>query len=318
MKTFKLTNILLLIFIILFTTEVRGAKFMKKAEIKRIKDAWKKAQGSEYKRLSKIMRVAKSVTSKPIDFPIRGGQHNQWYQCSKCEAALKTLSASRHQCTVCGKIYSGFPYDDYVFAKVHNKNFSKMLYCAKAYVISGDDKFADFVKKILIGYAERYKKYPHHSNSTPAGSKKRSRAGAHIYEQTLNEAAVAASRIAPAYDMVCDSKVFSAQDKKFIKDNLILPMLRNIDNYKAGKSNWQSWHNAAMISFGVVFELPEWVDKGINSPKNGFRYQMKHLSAMTDYGMKAVWDIIIMRFPHLFTLLKRQKVRIVTCGILQS
>jgi Alginate lyase/Heparinase II/III-like protein len=284
MKIFKLTNLLLSsVLILLSTTEAKGAKFMKKAEIKRIKDTWKKAQGKDYKMLARIVRGAKSAVDTPIEFPIRGGQHNQWYQCTKCEAALKTLSPSKHQCTVCGKIYSGFPYDDYVFAKVHNKNFSKILYCARAYVINGDGKYAEFVKKILIGYAERYKKYPHHSNRTPAGIKNRSRAGAHIYEQTLNEAAIAASKIAPAYDMVRSSKVFSAQDKNFIKDNLILPMLRNIDNYKAGKSNWQSWHNAAMISLGVAFELPEWVEKGINAPKNGFRSQMK--TSITNDGL---------------------------------
>lgn len=260
-----------------------GPFFLKAPEIKRIKDVWAKRKGVDYKVLSRIVCVAKQVADKTIEFPIRGGQHNQWYQCTKCEAALKMLTPTQHQCTVCEKKYSGYPYDDYIFTKIHNRNFIKMLYCAKAYVITGDEKFAEFVKKVLLGYAERYKKYPHHNNRTPAGVKKRSRAGAHIYEQTLNEAAIAASKIGPAYDMVRNSKAFTAQDKKTIKDNLILPMLRNIDQNKAGKSNWQSWHNAAMITLGIAFEEPEWIDKGINAPKNGFRSQMK--TSITDDGL---------------------------------
>ncbi|MCF6176235.1 MAG: heparinase II/III family protein [Victivallaceae bacterium] len=288
MKIFKLGTLLLSAITLLACVDINGANssksktvkpggtlLMKAVEIKRIKDVFATGQGADYKVLAWIVGVAEKKLELPVEFPVRGGQHNQWYQCTKCEAALKTITPTKHQCTVCGKIYSGFPYDDYVFAKIHNRNFNKMLYCAKAYVITGDEKFAEFVKKILVGYAERYKKYPHHSNRTPAGVKKRSRAGAHIYEQTLNEAVISAAKIGPAYDMVANSKVFTAQDKKFIKDNLILPMLRNMDKNKAGKSNWQSWHNAAMITLGIAFEVPEWVDKGINAPKGGFRSQMK-------------------------------------------
>ncbi len=292
MKLLKVIT-LLLSFVLFFCTETYGVDLaknktggtllMKSSEIKRIKDVWAKGQGDDYKVLAGIVRVAQKMEQKPLEFPARGGQHNQWYQCDKCEARLKMVTPTKHQCTVCGKIYSGFPYDDYIFARIHSKNFNKMLYCAKAYLITGDDKFAEFVKKVLIGYAERYEKYPHHSNRTPAGVKKHSKAGAHIYEQTLNEAAVAASKIGPAYDMVRNSKVFTVQDKKNIKDKLILPMLHNMDKNKAGKSNWQSWHNAAMITLGIVFEAPEWVDKGINAPKNGFRSQLK--TSITDDGL---------------------------------
>jgi Alginate lyase len=291
MKIFKLHVLLWLIAVTLLSEVVTagvnlpkagGMFFMKKAEVKRIKDVWAKGQGNDYKVLARIVRIAKRASGVPIEFPVRGGQHNQWYQCSKCEAALKMLTPTQHKCTVCGKIYSGFPYDDYIFAKIHNRNFNNMLFCAKAYIITGDRKFAEFVKQVLLGYAERYKKYPHHNNRTPIEAKY-SKYGAHIYEQTLNEAQISSAKIGPAYDMVRNSKTFTSQDKKFIKDNLILPMLRNIDKHKSGKSNWQSWHNAAMISLGMAFEEPEWVDKGINNPKNGFRYQMK--VSITDDGL---------------------------------
>ena len=296
MKIFKLVILLLLSVITLLSSVVtnggnlskgRNAKsegtfFIKAPELKRIKTVWEKKHGNDYKTLAQIVSTAKNCIDTPIEFPLRGGQHQQWYQCEKCETRLKRLSPKQHQCPICKKIYSGFPYDDYYFAVIHNRNFRNMLYCAKAYIITRDKRFAEFVKKILIGYAERYKKYPHHNSRTPSG-RKYSKSGAHIYEQTLSEASIGTTKIAPAYDMVRNSEVFTAQDRKFIKDNLILPMLCNIDKNKAGKTNWQSWHNAAMITLGVAFEEPKWVKKGINDTKNGFRSQMK--ISITDDGL---------------------------------
>ena len=104
------------------TNNSKGTLLMKSIEIKRIKDVWEKKKGTDYKVLVGIVRRAENILSSPIEFPIRGGQHNQWYQCSKCEVPLRTLSQTKHQCTGCGKIYSGFPYDDFVFAKIHNNN----------------------------------------------------------------------------------------------------------------------------------------------------------------------------------------------------
>ena len=51
-------------------------------------------------------------------------------------------------------------------------------------------------------------------------------------------------------------------------------MLRNIDRHKAGKSNWQTWHNAAMLWGGALVHDPNWVRKAIADERNGFYYQM--------------------------------------------
>jgi hypothetical protein len=181
------------------------------------------------------------------------------------------------------KIYSGHPYDDCIYAKNHGRNFENMLVCARAYLVTGDRKFAEYAKNILLGYAERYEKYPHHSNQSGAKPGTTSKSGAHIYEQTLNEAAEAASRIGPAYDMIRNSDVLTPDEQQKIKNGLILPLLQNLDCNKAGKNNWQTWHNAAMLTLGVVFALPEWTDKALNDPQNGFYYQMK--TSVTEDGI---------------------------------
>ena len=39
------------------------------------------------------VKEAERFVDEPVEFPPRGGQHNQWYQCDKCEIALKTVDA---------------------------------------------------------------------------------------------------------------------------------------------------------------------------------------------------------------------------------
>ena len=211
---------------------------------------------------------------KPIVFPPRGGQHNQWYQCQDCECGLKTIDDTHHKCPKCNKIYSGHPYDDVIFSGQHRANLFHMHTAAWAYAISDRIEYAKRASQVLLGYADRYTKYPYHSASLETKSSWGSRAGGHLFEQTLTEAANLASLIAPAYDLIHDSPALSEADHRKIRRGLLLPMLRNIDRNKAGKSNWQSWHNAAMLWGGALLGDPNWVRKALDDPKNGFRYQM--------------------------------------------
>ncbi|MFW6167156.1 MAG: DNA repair protein RadA [Ralstonia sp.] len=127
---------------------------------------------------------------------------------------------------------------------------------------------------MLLGYARRYTQYPYHSASLETRSSWGCKAGGHLYEQTLTEASSLARQIGPAYDLIYDSGVLSASEHERIRDGLLRPMLRNIDRNKAGKSNWQTWHNAALIWGGALVHEPHWIRKAITDDKNGFYYQM--------------------------------------------
>jgi len=238
-------------------------------ELGRLRQAYG-GSGPEHDVVAERVEDAAEFVDEPVVFPPRGGQHNQWYQCDECEIALRTIDATHHQCPNCKEIYSGPPYDDVIFSQQHNRNLQQMLTAAWAYAISGDARFAGYAANVLLGYAERYTQYPYHSASLDA----RSRSGGHLFEQTLNEASCLARRIGPAYDLIHDSDVLSAAEHARIRDGLLRPMLANIDKHKAGKSNWQTWHNAAMLWGGPLVNDPAWVQKAIYDPKNGFHYQM--------------------------------------------
>jgi hypothetical protein len=242
-------------------------------ELGRLRQAYR-GQGTDHQIVAEYVKDAERFIDEPIIFPPRGGQHNQWYQCDKCQVALITIDATHHRCPKCGKVYSGPPYDDVIFSHQHSRNLQRMLTAAWAYAISGQEKFAEYAAKVLLGYAERYKNYPYHSASLETTSSWGRKAGGHLFEQTLNEASSLATRIGPAYDLIHDSGVLSEAQHNKIKQRLLLPMLENIDRNKAGKSNWQTWHNAAMLWGGAMIGEPAWIEKAINAKGNGFYYQM--------------------------------------------
>ncbi len=238
-------------------------------EFGRLRQAYR-GQGAERDIVAERVKEAQRFIGEPVEFPPRGGQHNQWYQCDKCEIALRTVDATHHQCPKCGKVYSGPPYDDVIFSQQHSRNLQRMVTAAWAYAVSEDKRFAEYAAKVLLGYAQRYEQYPYHSATLDA----KSRSGGHLFEQTLNEAADLAGEIGPAYDLIHDSGVLSAADHQAIREGLLLPMLRNIDKNKTGKNNWQTWHDAALIWGGALVRDPVWVQKAIADPQNGFLYQM--------------------------------------------
>ncbi len=242
-------------------------------ELQRLRQAYQ-GDGAARDVVAARVREAERFVGEPIDFPPRGGQHNQWYQCERCETGLRTIDPTRHQCPKCETVYSGPPYDDVVFGRQHGRNLRQMETAAWAYAISGRREFAEYAAKVLLGYAQRYRAYPYHSASLETESTWGRKAGGHLYEQTLTEAAALATSIGPAYDLIGDSGVLSAEDHRKIKEGLLRPMLENLDRNKAGKSNWQTWHNAAMVWGGALLGEPGWIRKAIADPENGFYRQM--------------------------------------------
>lgn len=220
------------------------------------------------------VREADEAIKRPPVFPPRGGQHNQWYQCEDCQLALSTEDAEHHRCHQCKRVYTGEPYDDVIFSRVHSANLKAALATAWAHALTGEKKYAQYAAEVLLGYAQRYRGYPYHTASRDEnpGQKK---AGGHLYEQTLSEASAMATSIAPTYDLVCASGVLSSEQDQIIQEGLLRPMLANIAKNKSGKSNWQTWHNAAMIAGGGVLGETQWIERAISDPNNGFVDQMK-------------------------------------------
>jgi len=256
-------------------------------ELARLREAYR-SKGPAHDVVARVVKKADKIIAQPVVFPPRGGQHNQWYQCDQCETALKTIDATHHQCPVCKKVYSGEPYDDVIFGRIHRRNLSNMTTAAWAYALTGEKKYAEYAAKVLLGYAERYKKYPYHGNSKWNLVWVLS-AGGHLFEQTLSEASSMATHIAPAYDLIHNSGVLSEEDHKAIRQQLILPMLQNIDKNKWEKGNWQSWHNAAMFWGGAMLGDVSWLRKAVAAREYGFLDQMRNCVSSDGMWYEGSW-----------------------------
>lgn len=250
------------------------------SELRRLIAAYKTGQGAEFNVVARMVKDAEAAVGKDVKFPPRGGQHNTFYQCPDCQVALKTIDAIRHQCPVCHKEYSGSPYDDVVFARQHDANLRRMLASAWGYALTGEKRYADFSASILAGYAERYLDYPYHGSSR-WNVLYNMLSGGRLYEQTLNEAVALALYFAPAYDLVYDT--LSQDDIDRIHEKLFRPMLANIAKYNTGINNWQSWHNAAMVTTGIALRDTSWIRRGVYDPANGFLFQLEN--SITKDGM---------------------------------
>jgi len=267
------------------------------AERERLRAAWR-GPGPAHDAVAAVVQRAGGALAQPLEFPPRGGQHNQWYQCDRCQVALETVDATHHRCPQCATVYSGPPYDDVLFAARHHQNLQAMLDAAWAWTVTDEAKYADFAKSVLLGYADRYQDYPYHAN-TQWNLLWRWISGGRLFEQTLGEASSLATRIAPAYDLVHDSGRLSADDQRRIREGLILPMLESIDKYKAGVNNWQSWHNAAFFAGGAVLGDVAWMRKAVlgggESAKDRLISQAANVEAM---GLARPGDSFLFQLEH--------------------
>jgi hypothetical protein len=248
-------------------------------ELERLRAAWK-STGPAHDVLAERFARANDAIKAGLSFPPEGGQHNQWYQCDKCQVALKTIDSHHHQCPKCGTIYSGFPYDNVLYSKQHSNNVHRAEDAAWAWAVTGDRKYAQFAADVLTGYAQRYLNYPMLVNSVndksvdvAAQKHGKYKSAGHIDNQTLGEAMLLIP-LSKSYDLIYDAGVLSDEQKKQVEDKLLRAMADCIDVNRMGKSNWQTWHNAARMYAGAVLGDEAMVKQALFEPKNGFAFQM--------------------------------------------
>ncbi len=257
-------------------------------ELARLRAAWARTGPERDAVAQRIARADESLKA-PLVFPPEGGQHNQWYQCDKCQVALAAIDAHRHKCPKCGAVFSGFPYDNVLYSKTHAANIRRAEDAAWAWAVTGRREYADFAARVLIGYAERYLDYPmlhaavnDKNVNVAAGKNGKYRSAGHINEQTLGEAMWLVS-IVEAYDLIADSGALDGGQKKQVETRLIRAMADCIGVHRAGKSNWQTWHNAALLNAGAVLGDEALVRQAILDPGHGFLFQMN--ASVTPEGM---------------------------------
>lgn len=166
----------------------------------------------------------------------------------------------------------------------HKENYMQMYQAGVVYQLTGEKKYAEFVRRMLLDYAEIYPDLPlHPARFTKTPGK--------IFYQVLNEA-VWLTFTANAYDCVYDH--IPAAERERIETRLFRPMVEFMengvpDNYRAFNSmhNFGTWMAAGTGMIGYVMGDRDLVDKALKGStkegKTGFLAQLDALFSPDGY-----------------------------------
>ncbi len=226
--------------------------------------------------LDGIIARGEKLLATEIDVPDKGGQWTHYYSCPDHGARLKTVSPTEHECPIDGRVFTGWPYDDVVISFRHRRNLDAISTLGMAYAFTGEEKYAERVRALLLAYAEKYAGYELHNTRGQV-----SKSAGRIFAQTLDEA-VTIIKAATGYDLVRGSNCFTASDRESIEEKFFRASVETIRRNRAGKSNWQSWHNGAIAVVAVALRDTSLLDAAINGD-HGFLFQMDE--SVLDDGM---------------------------------
>ncbi|MGC8887303.1 MAG: heparinase II/III domain-containing protein [Verrucomicrobiia bacterium] len=224
---------------------------------------------------------------REVALPNRGGQWYHYYSCPEHGARLRTESPTRHLCPVDGKVYSGYPYDDVVIMSEHNGYANALKTLGIVYQLTGESKYSDKGRQVLMAYAEKYKSYPLHTirNEEKIG-------GGKVGPQTLDESVWLITMIEGA-DCIWNN--LSAEEKNRVIEGLIKPAIAIIRQHKMGIHNIQCWKNSAVGLAGLLIDDMELVKEAING-ESGYFNQMKKGVKTDGFWYEGAWGY------HFYTI----------------
>lgn len=163
----------------------------------------------------------------------------------------------------------------------HKQNYREMQLAGVLFGVIKEDRYAKFVRDMLLKYAELYPTLPNH----PMGS---GEAVGKLFWQTLNET-VWLVHVAQAYDCVYDW--LSIDDRKTIESKLLRPMARffMVDHAREHDRihNHGTWTVAATGVLGFALRDSDLVDKALYGTKKdkqgGFIRQLDLLFSPDGY-----------------------------------
>jgi hypothetical protein len=207
-----------------------------------------------------------------------GWSHN--YVCPDHGVRL-TQKAGKNLCPIDGKDYHGWPVDYVVFMHRNDDTARSARDLGLVYQLTGKREYAEKARRIFNAYSELYLTLPIHDNANKLDTK----TGARVMSQTLSEAGWLVPLVF-GYDLVRDA--MPAEERERFETNVLKGAAAVIRRNNAGKSNWQSWHNAALLAAGLLTKDRELVDLAIDGP-GGFKFQMRESVTADGAWFEGAW-----------------------------
>ena len=238
---------------------------------------------------------------QPIELPPRGGNWYHWYVCPDDGTPL-TLARQlgrwqwEHTCRLCGKTWTGGdpgnPSRDFDGCRIRDVHFeyaNAIRDCGLAWQVTGQRRYSDRAREILLTYARKYLDYPLHRNRGGGGI-----GGGRVASQTLTEASWLVPVVQGA-DLVWAD--LSQSDRDTIANRLLLPAARDVIlPHKLGIHNIQCWKNSAVGLVGFLLGDEKLIAEAIDEPTRGYRAQMAEGVTSDGSWYEGAWGY------HFYTL----------------
>ena len=165
----------------------------------------------------------------------------------------------------------------------HKQNYQAMYRAGVMYQLSQEQQYADYVRAMLLDYAELYPTLDVHPKR-----KVKSQNPGKLFWQSLNEAMWLVYTI-QAYDLVYDA--LRDKDRQKIEQQLLRPVAVFLSDGQPSTfnkvHNHGTWATAGVGMAGYVLNEPEWVEKALydldKSGKGGFLKQLDQLFSPQGY-----------------------------------
>ncbi|MFA0759222.1 MAG: hypothetical protein NOOUEUKL_001900 [Candidatus Fervidibacter sp.] len=255
---------------------------------------WAKAQWEVLK------RRADAALKEPINLPPRGGNWWHYYACPKHGASLRTGKQIgewqwEHICPVDNEVIQSDPtkperdYDGVVIMGVHSRFANLVRDLGIVYQVTGDRRYAEKAKAILLAYADRYLSYPLHDIRG-----KPSVGGGRVGPQTLDESTWLIP-MAQGVDLIWE--MLTESERQTLAQKLFLPAAREVIlPHKMGVHNIQCWKNSAVGLVGFLLGDEELIREAIENPERGYWTQMRKGVSEDGVWWEGAWGY------HFYTL----------------
>jgi len=186
---------------------------------------------------------------------------------------LEAISPTEHRDPATGKIFTDKRTIAAYRTKLHYKVEREAERVAWSYAYTGDDKYADAVRKVLLKLADDYPTYPKRLDRwgrtgwfAPLGGRR--------YAQSLDEA-VGVIKLCRAYDLTRTAPVWSDQERAHVEKDFFRATADCLLWFNQGINNHQTWYNAGLMHIANVLADAKLVDK-ILTMKGGFYFQLQY------------------------------------------
>ncbi|GIP35012.1 heparinase II/III family protein [Paenibacillus sp. J2TS4] len=245
------------------------------------------------------------ILELPLDIPLTpsGFVHN--YFCPDDGARLQRIDRHHHLCRVCSQVWSGSPWDEAAIEGEHSSYSSRTRLAAILYAVTGERKWADWARQVLLFYAERYSSFVLHDIFGKQGGEA-GKYGARVQNQTLSEAAWLGP-LAQAFTVLRLNGQLTEEEQNIIANQLFYPAIEVINRNPRYESNWQAYHNFAMAAVAEAVQDKSLLNRALHDPDNGFLFQMERSVGTDGFWFEGAWGY------HFYTL--EAQLSIVWCAL---